>query len=96
MKSDLHETFSVFQDRSPESINNVHARARAHVHAQCVKKCTQLGQLDTTQFLSQINLDFVETWYDLRIGNKDAAKIFWEQYVHARTRKAHKRACTFL
>ncbi len=41
MKSDIHKTFSVFQDGSPELINNVFARARtAHgnVHATLSKK----------------------------------------------------------
>ena len=41
MKSDLHETFSVLQDWSPELINNV--CARAHVHAQHMELYTRLG-----------------------------------------------------
>ena len=65
MKSDLHKTLSVFQDWSPEMINNVHLCARERVHAQRVKTCMQLGQWDTTQFLSQMNSDFDDTWYNL-------------------------------
>ena len=36
MKSDLHETFSVFSDWSPELIDNVPLHANACVQAQCV------------------------------------------------------------
>ena len=42
MKPDLHKTFNIFQDWSPEMINNVCGGACAHVHAQHVKICTQL------------------------------------------------------
>ncbi len=38
MKSDLHETFSVLQDWSPELINNVCARAHASMHAEVMLK----------------------------------------------------------
>ena len=72
MKSDLHETFSVSSHWSPKLINNVCGRAHARMHAQRVKTCTQLGQFDTPQFLSPINSDFHETWYDHEGGIKDA------------------------
>ena len=76
MKSDLPETFSVFQDWSPKLINNVPAFARARVHAQRVKMCMQLGHWDPPQFISQMNTDFDETWYDLLEGIKDAQTFF--------------------
>ena len=72
MKSDLHETFSISSGWSPELINNDCGCARASVHAQRVKTCTQLGQFDTPQFLSQMILDFHKTWYDHEGGIKDA------------------------
>ena len=43
MMSELHETFSVFQDLSPELINNVHICACLSVYAQWIKTCTQLS-----------------------------------------------------
>ena len=92
MKSDLHETFSVSSDWSPKLINNVCGRARAHVHAQHVKTCMQFGLLDTSQFLSQMNLDFHETWYNHGRGIEDALNKIWEQYVHAHARNVRKHA----
>ena len=67
-------------------------RACAHVHAQSVKTCTQLGKCDTPQFLSQINLDFDETWYGPQVGIQDAPKKNWERYMHARARNMRKHA----
>ena len=74
MKSDLHETFRIFSDWFFEFINKVSLCARARVHAQCVKMCTQLGQYDKPQFFSQMNSDFYKTWYDFQVGIKDAQK----------------------
>ena len=67
MNSDLHETFSIFSDWSPQLINNVRVRAREGVHAQHMKTCTQLRQCDTLQFLSQINskeTNLQISWHD--------------------------------
>ncbi len=41
MKSDIHETFSVLQDWSPELFINVHESACVGMHAQHVELCTQ-------------------------------------------------------
>ncbi len=42
IKSAIHETFSVFQDLSPELFNIVHAHACACMHAQRILTCMQL------------------------------------------------------
>ena len=44
MKSDHHETSSEFEDWYPELIYIFRALACAHMHAQHVKTCMQLGQ----------------------------------------------------
>ncbi len=41
MRSDLHKTFSVCQDWSPELIINVHGHAQACMYAQCMEMCMQ-------------------------------------------------------
>ena len=48
MKSDLHETFRVCQDWSPELIDNVRWLACMCVHAQHVEICTQLRAVKKT------------------------------------------------
>ncbi len=40
--SDLHETFSIFQDWSPELINIVHAHVYVCMHAHHILTCMQL------------------------------------------------------
>ena len=66
------------------------------VHAQRVKTCTQLGQFDTPQFLSQMTSDFHKTWYDHEGGIKNAPNKIWEQYVHAHAHNVRKCVRTIL
>ena len=82
------QTFRISSWGSPELIYYVCVR----VHAQRMKTCTQFGKCDTPQFLSQINLDFDETWHGLHVGIKDAPKIIWERYMHAHAHNMRKHA----
>ena len=52
MKSGLHKTFSIFQDWSPELINDVHVPACACVHAQRMKTCMQLWAENIPSYFS--------------------------------------------
>ena len=62
IKSDLHETFSIFQDRSPELTNNVRGCASARVHAKRVKLCMQLWAVYNPSYFSQMKSDIHETF----------------------------------
>ena len=73
-KSYLHETFSIFQDWSPEINNNVGGHVHGCMHAQPMEMCMQLEQCDTPQFLSQMNADFHQTWYKHEVDIKDVPK----------------------
>ena len=42
IKSDLHETFRICHDWSPEIIINICGHAWAHIHAQRIEMCMQL------------------------------------------------------
>ena len=72
MKSDLHETFSVFHDWSPELINNVHVHARARVHAQQLEMCMQLGAKNKPSYFREMKSDLYETWDDVQGSIKQA------------------------
>ena len=61
--SDLHETFRVFQDWSPELINNVHGHAHARMHAQRMLTCMQLRAVNKPLYFSLMKSNFNETWY---------------------------------
>ena len=62
IQSDLHETFSIFQDRSPELTNNVRGCASARVHAKRVKLCMQLWAVYNPSYFSQMKSDIQETF----------------------------------
>ena len=94
MKSDRHETFSVFQDWSPELINNVGGLAHARMHAHRMETCMQLGQCDTSQFLSQIDSDFHKTLNEHGVGIKDAPKkIGSDMCMYASAMRMNVHAC---
>ena len=53
-------------------------------------------QLDTPQFLSQMYKDFVETWYDLQVGIKDAPKkILSNKCKHVDVMRINVHACFY-
>ena len=90
MKSEPNKTINVFSDWSPKLINNVCLNACVHVHTQFMKTYTELGQCDTPQFLSQMDSDFDETWYDLQVGIKNApTKIGSNTCMHTHTTCTH-------
>ena len=97
MKSDLHETFSVFQDWSLELIDNGGGHAHACMHAQCMETCMQLGKCDTPQFLSQINSDFHKTWNEHGLGINDAPKQIWsDMCMYASAMRMSVHACLYI
>ena len=94
IKSDCHKTFSVYWYWSLELINNVHLRANESMHLQGMKTWTIFGQGDTPQFLSQMNSDFDETWFDLWVGIEDAVKkIGSDTCMHAHIMHVNMHAC---
>ncbi len=72
LKSDLHETFSILQDWSPELVNNV--RARAHATAHHVEMCMQLWAKNKPSYFMYMKSDLYETWYDVGVVIKKAPK----------------------
>ena len=58
MRYDIHKTFSIFADWSPDLINNVCLHTCARKHTQQVKT------FGTPQFIRQMYSDFDQTWYN--------------------------------
>ena len=71
MKSDIHETFSKYQDLSPELIYKVRWCARACVHAQRVNTYTQLGAVYKPSYLGQMKSDIHENFCKCQDGSPE-------------------------
>ena len=90
MKSDLHETFRICQDWSPQLINIVRGHAHACVHAQHMIMCMQLRAINKPSYISQIRSDIhksfsiCQAWYPVLIN-----KVFGSAYgcMHAQHMK---------
>ena len=87
---DLHETFSISSDWSSELIYNVCGGSCAHMHAKCMKTCTQLNTVGHTSFSQTNELRFSPNLVQSS-WRYEGCPIYIFLAIHACT---HMHACT--